>query len=437
MRHPGPGTSSTEFTYFANQGPPLENPYRDDEEEEDDESATAVSSSNMFGSYPSSSDNSTWNNSRGSLRSRSATGESVQRPTSSRQAGPRFAPGSLPQPNQIMQASRNSGAASPALRFGESYFLPMMESPISSRTSTSSGMYFPRQSGQLDGLERHTAPLPYRAASREVIGGMPMHTQSARALTSRPSFPAGSTTPSSITSQPSRHRSASSPNVDEVNRRQKTTSHPPLPDGDMSKLHYSSSMSRSANYSPHLSGGMSMMMGEQSPRSQRERSGTPSYQAAPVYGIDGSTNRLPPVNTRNITPVPYGSTFAREIAISPPLQSATSVMSGDSSLSPMSQPSQLKIKVHAPAASQMLTLVVPVTISYQTLKDRIDAKLQRSTNITLSDRGPNQVKLKYLDEDDYINIGSDEDVQTAFETWREQKTGVQGSSIGEVELFCQ
>ena len=100
------------------------------------------------------------------------------------------------------------------------------------------------------------------------------------------------------------------------------------------------------------------------------------------------------------------------------------------------QPTQLKVKVHATAAGQLLTLVVPLNISYQSLKDRIDAKLQRSTNISLSDRGGSQVKLKYLDDDDYFNIGSDEDVQTAFETWREQKgEGITG--MGEIELFCQ
>jgi cell division control protein 24 len=81
---------------------------------------------------------------------------------------------------------------------------------------------------------------------------------------------------------------------------------------------------------------------------------------------------------------------------------------------------------------------VSTNITYQTLKDRIDAKLQRSTNLSLGDRGPkeSQVKLKYLDEDDFVSIQSDEDVQTAFETWREQKgEGITG--MGEIELFCQ
>jgi cell division control protein 24 len=92
-----------------------------------------------------------------------------------------------------------------------------------------------------------------------------------------------------------------------------------------------------------------------------------------------------------------------------------------------------------------------LNISYQTLKDRIDAKLQRSTNLTLgtANGGPgapstnkdNVVKLKYLDEDDYVTIQTDEDVQEAFETWREQRGGDLGGDgmggMGEIELFCQ
>lgn len=112
-------------------------------------------------------------------------------------------------------------------------------------------------------------------------------------------------------------------------------------------------------------------------------------------------------------------------------------------------PTQLKVKVHAPSAAQVLTLVVPLNISYQTLKDRIDAKLQRSTNLTLGTNGgagvapgkDNVVKLKYLDEDDYVTIQTDEDVLEAFETWREQRGGDLGGDgmggMGEIELFCQ
>lgn len=115
-----------------------------------------------------------------------------------------------------------------------------------------------------------------------------------------------------------------------------------------------------------------------------------------------------------------------------PLSTSTTI----SSTNDAPHPTQLKVKVHAPTAGQVLTLVVPLNITYQSLKDRIDAKLQRSTNISLTDRTSNQVKLKYLDEEDYVIIASDEDVQVAFETWREQR-GVGFGGLGEIELFCQ
>ena len=115
---------------------------------------------------------------------------------------------------------------------------------------------------------------------------------------------------------------------------------------------------------------------------------------------------------------------------------------------PAEGPTQLKIKVRCPSVSQTLTLVVPMNISYQSLKDRIDAKLQRSTNLSLTERSgqgrEGLVKLKYADSDgDLVSIQSDEDVQTAFEAWSEEHEGggggigVEEGGMGEIELFCQ
>lgn len=100
----------------------------------------------------------------------------------------------------------------------------------------------------------------------------------------------------------------------------------------------------------------------------------------------------------------------------------------------MATPTQLKVKVHVPVAQTVMTLVVPTNIAYQSLKDRIDAKLQRSTNMTLSS---GQAKLKYMDEGDYISIQSDEDVQMALETWRDQQTSALLGAMGEVDLYVQ
>jgi cell division control protein 24 len=85
-----------------------------------------------------------------------------------------------------------------------------------------------------------------------------------------------------------------------------------------------------------------------------------------------------------------------------------------------------------------MTFVVPINISFQSLKDRIDVKLQRSSTNTLSTLSSGHVKLKYLDDDDFVSIQSDEDVQMAFETWREsQKAQLVGGGIGEIELYIQ
>lgn len=97
-------------------------------------------------------------------------------------------------------------------------------------------------------------------------------------------------------------------------------------------------------------------------------------------------------------------------------------------------PTQLKVRVHCESAGSSMVLVVPTTISFQSLKDRIDAKLQRSSSLSLSS---GQVKLKYQDEGDFVSVLSDEDVQMAFETWREAQRGVGGLGMGEVELYIQ
>lgn len=81
-----------------------------------------------------------------------------------------------------------------------------------------------------------------------------------------------------------------------------------------------------------------------------------------------------------------------------------------------------------------MTFVVPANISFQSLKDRVDVKLQRSTSLSLSS---GHVKLKYLDDDDYISIQSDEDVQGAFESWRESQKAQNLSGLGEIDLYIQ
>ncbi|KAK4543008.1 hypothetical protein LTR36_006006 [Oleoguttula mirabilis] len=561
------GVSVTEFSYMANQ-PALENPYAkehgEDEEEDDDGTETLVNANGQLnwagpGGYPTKSDFAqSRNGSSTSLRSRSTTADSgggVQSappPTqqltsaaSARAPAPRLPMGSLSgmvPPLSLRTQQLQQAAASPGERGGmDSYFSPTVESPMSSRTSSSStGTYpFPRQpipGGQNGGGyyedghggSRFTAPalgrpvMGQREASLSGGGGggpsngyaPPGRQPSGGALTPRPSFPAGGGGMHSAQQlpMPPRNRSASSPDIHgnhpggvPVPGRVSGTAlrngagqqqqQPPVPDVPGMYQQNPHMAPRSQSNSPANgagNGGPPGRAGTASPAALSQLHRERSYQArqgpqdpSPTsgsggggvgggYGLGGYEGGRPDPrgmqypSSRTVTPVP-GARGAGG-AFSPPPQSGTpgSVAGGhshshshsQSQSQPQSQsqsqqaailaeiagpPTQLKVKVHCPSASQVLTLVVPLNITYQSLKDRIDAKLQRSTNLSLSERAgvakEQQVKLKYLDEEDYVSIQSDEDVLTAFETWREQRGGgeggVGGVGMGEIELFCQ
>lgn len=97
-------------------------------------------------------------------------------------------------------------------------------------------------------------------------------------------------------------------------------------------------------------------------------------------------------------------------------------------------PSQLKAKVNFD--DNYVTLVIATNILFQTLTDRVDAKLARFTNRSI---GGKSVRLRYKDEDgDFVTIDSDEAVQLAFMEWRDQHQEMlaQGQ-VGEFQLFCQ
>lgn len=446
------GTSQTEFEFMRNQ-PNLENPYaRPGEDDEEDDSETLVGSnapSWVGPSQPYPNGHSEFTQSRNasstSLRSRSTTSESSGPPPSaaaqSRAQPPRMPSGSFANQPQLSLRTRNLQAlASPAERFGsDSYFSPAPESPMTatSRTSSSSNMYpFPRQplpqNGYYEeghGATRFTAPAMGRpppsqrdttgSISGSISGGYPAPAQ-------RPGpRPAGAAGMHSAQQMPMAHRnrSASSPDIHNAQRAAANGQQPPVPAMPANYQGFTHVSNRSQTSSP--SGGYNGT----SPTSQ--------HVYDPMARPDLHGAQYP--SSRTVTPVQRaGGTPA------PPPSSGTPLPAE------ISPPTQLKVKVHAPSAAQVLTLVVPLNISYQTLKDRIDAKLQRSTNLTLGTVNggsgvppskDNVVKLKYLDEDDYVTIQTDEDVLEAFETWREQRGGDLGGDgmggMGEIELFCQ
>jgi len=441
--HRPSATSTTEFTYMRDQGN-LENPYRQEEDDEEDDAEHGPNAA-PFPVYSSHSEfPASRNGSNTSLRSRSTTGDSGPPPgmgIKGRMPPPRLPPGSFGQQTPLTLRTHHLPGyiPSPAERMAESYFSPSIETPMSSRTSASLGMYpFPRQpipanSYYEDGNHgRYTAPVMSRVPSRE-------SNAAAARVPPRPSLPAnGLYSAQQIPTV--RNRSASSPDI-HGQRRAMSGPRPPMPGpvpSHTSQYAHNGISPRSQSNSPNIPNGTVPRVSAQSPKTQRDRSyGHPMQESTPQFPHDNTAGaRADPrfahisASSRSHTPV-QSSYSSIDQAISPPLASSSPVLPGDAV-----QPTQLKVKVHATAAGQVLTLVVPLNISFQSLKDRIDAKLQRSTNISLTDRSGNQVKLKYLDEEDFVSIQSDEDVQTAFETWREQRgEGVGG--MGEIELFCQ
>lgn len=439
-------TSATEFTYMRDQGY-IENPYQHEEDADDDDDVETVVSGELTSEY-------SLPRSGSSTSLRSASGDSgLSMMHSSRTAPPRFPAPSVPSALSLRTQQLQNAAAiagSPGERLMDSYFSPSVDSPISSRTSSSSGMFpFPRQTALSNGWSaedhaRFTAPAMGRAASRESPNGPVGYPISGRNATQRPSLPphAG---PQQATSTQSRLRSASSPDFQNLQGARRTggSTHPPMPDVPVPPFptHFAYApnlVGRSQANSPAAQAGLPMSVplraATQSPSLQRERLAQ-GQDVHEQYQYDHST-RLDPrqpsmarnqtsiEHSRSVTPVSFDQRATS------PTTSATSSNYGE-----LPTPTQLKVKVHCPSAGSTMTLVVSTNISYQSLKDRIDAKLQRSTNMSLS---AGQVRLKYMDEGDYVSIQSDEDVQTAFETWKEQQRDrIVAGQLGEIELYCQ
>lgn len=231
----------------------------------------------------------------------------------------------------------------------------------------------------------------------------------------------------SQSSQPPRSRSYSTPDINGP----QSSGIRRLPNGSLSSqqvpavpgipahLHpaYDGGIPRSNSVSP---AGLPVRSSTQSPGVQRERLAQASqyqngqqYPGQPQYPRG---NGAQPLNLSN------GQGLA-----SPPLNSA---MSTDSD---MGLPTQLKVKVNCDG--NYVTLVVAFNITYQSLTDRIDAKVGRFSTNAIA-RGT--MRLRYRDEDgDFVTIESDDDIQIAFQEWSEaQKSQYHIGQLGEIELFC-
>ena len=424
--------SDTQFAYMRDQV--LENPYQEEEEEDGEEDPDSVASGYSRDTYGTRQ-----NSSGASIRSRSTTGDSgPPNESDGRVPPPRFPIGYPGQPPLTLRTQQIQNAANQ-----ESYFSPTLDTPMSmasnARTSSSSvsTFPFPRQAPpngySHEENNRYTAPAQSRTHMSRGETGQHPSGRSAQ----RPSLPANAT----LSSQ-GRLRAASSPDMNSnvQARRAPNGQQPPVPDVPPFPTHYAYNAAianRSNSNSPNSI--PPPRTGTQSPAIQRDRliqqrtaaelaNATHDYQGGPARRDPGY-----PSVQRTMTPA---SSFERSQGTLTP----ASVDSRDMS-PPLGQesniPTQLKVKVHCPSAGSTMVLVVSTNISFQSLKDRIDAKLQRSTSVSL---GSGQVKLKYLDsEGTYVSIQCDDDVQEAFENWKEQQRDINpgGGQLGEIELFCQ
>jgi cell division control protein 24 len=413
-----PDAPPAEFAWMRDQQTvAMPNPYvqQDDDEEEDDyPPPSSMNSGQANSGLPR-------NASTNSLRSRSTTGESAQSLAGIARAPPPRFPMSLNNPPLSVQTQQLPSMPSPGQRGGDSYFSPVGESPASSRTSTTSGMFpFPRQGTPQGGWEEHnryTAPAIGRAPSRDSSTPTNAYQMNGR-TPQRPSLPAMASQASQASVAQQRSRSYSTPDINAQNGNRRLPNGPPsgpvpaVP-GIPPHLHpaFDAGIPRSQNSSPN---GLPMRANTQSPGIQRERIAQPvQYPNGPQY------------NRSNTTPQAISAVDSR--TMSPPLGSARS---GDND---MALPTQLKVKVNCDG--NYVTLVVAFNITYQSLIDRIDAKVGRFSNNAIA-RGT--MRLRYRDEDgDFVTIQSDDDIQIAFQEWREaQRHQYHTGQLGEIELFC-
>ncbi|KAF4974420.1 hypothetical protein FZEAL_8675 [Fusarium zealandicum] len=438
-------SATADFAWTRDLAGGMENPYlqQEEEEEEDYGPATAPAGFAMggpmpghpFGGMPRTSSSS-------NLRGRAGTGESSQSLAGMVRAAPPRFPLPIPPPPLSLQ-THNSGSHSPGAWAGDSYFSPVAESPASSRTSTASGMFttpnygFPKTGTPQPGWDdsnRYTAPAMPRAPSRDGPSPNP-HGRNPRG----PSLPAMASNSQSALSQ-QRNRSYSTPdiNVPGMPRtRQPSQGNIPAVPGIPQHLH--------PNHDPNIPRNQSGSPRNESP--MRAQTNSPGAQRERMHQHSGSLSgnmahfpTQPAAYSRGGTPGPGATPLRVDAAaansrtVSPALGTATMPPPTNPLASPeLPLPTQLKVRVNTEAGNYV-TLVVAFNITYQSLIDRIDAKLARFTNSSIS---KGMLKLRYRDEDsDLVAIEGDEDIQIAFTEWREGVRNMTPGGVGEIELFC-
>lgn len=457
--HTSPDKPPPNFAWIASQGGGLENPYAQQDDDDDDDAlsestALPTPTASQYSAPVSMPGTMQRNASSTSLRQRSATNDSSHSLAGIARAPPPRFPMNPTTPLSVQTQSQ----VSPLPRAAESYFSPVSESPASSRTSTTSGIFagsaypFPKtgtpQPWAPDDGNRYTSPALPRAPSRD--GPSPSPVNAYGMVTANGRNPRGPSMPvmprdsvQSAQLQQQRSRSYSTPDINGQAARSGQSvpavpgipphlhqGHPPHP----THIRHDSNIPRSNTGSP--ANDLPLRTNTNSPGTQRAKqygATMAQFPTQPVYsrqGTPASATNLPPPG-----PPPPGLAPLAPVdpsrTITPGLGTAPLASTMIPPTPDITVPNQLKVKVNYETGNYF-TLVAQYNITYQSLVDRIDVKLARLTNSSIA-RG--DLKLRYRDEDgDFVTIESDEDIQIAISEWREGLGNAQ--SLGEIELFC-
>lgn len=403
-------TAATEFAWMVNADsadpPPGTEPSEDEEDEEDNADAPLPQNGALHSGF-----NMPRNGSNSSLRSRSATNESLQMQQPPPPLG--TLPGTYARPAQ--RYPQPGGSAQPPLTLvtgvspmsqihDASYFSPVSETPMSTRVSSSSNQFpFPRTStpGYTDENRRFTPPNGFtppsmsRSTSREGAAiaasqaQFAHHSQvQATSRLQRPSLP-GMGPPSAGNLQQNRMRSASSPNIHHLPSQAQLARSPggpipPMPTVPSGYVAYS--------------GGPAVI--------NRSQNSSPTSPNLPIQGV----------------PVRNGS---------PALQENVPRHNGTNGGSSVGQ-AQVKLKVNY--GNDKFVIIVPYNIHYLQLMDRIERKVKIcGTGVEVPS---NPIRIKYQDEDgDYISMNSDDDVLMAFDVSGEPGRNDGSGITGVVTLY--
>lgn len=434
------GTSETVFTSMRTQSQP-ENPYLQNQEieDEDDTTYTPNVGTSEFAVSRNASNNSLRNT-------------AVQNGTRGPPSRLAFAEHGM-QPPLSLNTNVPPGADSPSDFPGNSYFSPSADSPSSTRSSSQAGVFpFPRQSTPVnhwphEDSKHRIAPATSVSSSRDGNGPLNAYQMNGRTVL-RPSLPVMPANQASHAAQQlamaqNRMRSASTPNIHDptaadpnINANaaaakryangqlQPTIDNipvPPIPS------HMRAPLNRSQTSSPtnNLPGARSAT---QSPLPPHHRPGHHAEQA--IYN-QSSSQRHPgsQVDQRSHNQGGYAPAPI-QVLRSPPMPMHTA------SEDQIPYPSQLKVKIWFDPPPSHVTIVVPIVIKHRSLIDRIDSKMVKISTASIS-RGT--ARLKYEDmENDFVTIGSDEDVQLAIEDWGQahEKT-LRDGVVSDFELYWE